>query len=294
MGSIINPVCWRIVEYVCRSLDAPEREAVLGDLTESGCSAPQALGNVLGLMIRRQCELWQNWQPWIALLAVAVVVAVPLSRMTSNFGGAVGLQIRTYRHYGVRYETGLSFGQDLAYLTCLLSACFLWSWVSGFVLGSLSGRTIWLTGAAFYLVALNAFRGILLLSGNVRFFPWWPLSWIVLSLLLPLNIPAILFSIAAIWGMRQGFMQRTVDLRRALALATVTAALTALLIWMSGWYQAVGQIYSAGGWHGPSWFARSLPFLLLAWPVCYLLATATRHTRTDAVTNCEEPKHEAL
>ena len=279
----MKQVVWWLLELICRGLDADEGEAVLGDFAESSQSAARALSEATGLVLRRQAGLWKDWRPWVGLVAVAGVAAVPLSRFTFSFGASLGQQVGTYRRYGVRFETGLSLGQDLAYLTCLCSALLLWSWAGGFVLGSLSGRTIWLTGAAFYLVVLDAFRTTLLLSGNIRFFPWWPLCWRVLSLLFPFSVHAIVFLGMAIWGMRQGVRLRTLDRHRARTLAVAITILTALMVWMEGWYEEVGEIYSGGAWHGPAWYARLPQLLFVTWPVWYLLVTSTRQSG--------EPKH---
>jgi len=81
---------WWVVDIVSRLLEPDEREAVRGDLTESGARGGQALRDVLGLVVRRQAALWSDWRPWL---------------------------------------TG-------------------WSWTSGFVLGSLSRRTLWVYGNA--------------------------------------------------------------------------------------------------------------------------------------------------
>jgi hypothetical protein len=43
-----------------------DRDAVMGDLAETGASGWSALGSVLGLVGRQQMELWRVWQPWVA------------------------------------------------------------------------------------------------------------------------------------------------------------------------------------------------------------------------------------
>jgi hypothetical protein len=45
--------CWWLVDIVSRLLEADERDAVRGDLAESNASAPQALRDVLGVLVRR-------------------------------------------------------------------------------------------------------------------------------------------------------------------------------------------------------------------------------------------------
>lgn len=50
---------WPLVELAARLLERQEREAVLGDLTESGDNTSQAIFGVLGLAARRNAELWK-------------------------------------------------------------------------------------------------------------------------------------------------------------------------------------------------------------------------------------------
>jgi hypothetical protein len=56
---------WWCIDRLSGMLEPAEREAVRGDLAESGAAAPRALGEVLGLVIRRQAALWKDWRPWI-------------------------------------------------------------------------------------------------------------------------------------------------------------------------------------------------------------------------------------
>jgi hypothetical protein len=50
---------WSLVEVASQPLERDEREAVLGDLLEADESAWHGLLDVLGLVIRRQVELWK-------------------------------------------------------------------------------------------------------------------------------------------------------------------------------------------------------------------------------------------
>jgi hypothetical protein len=70
---------WWLVDNLSRMLDASEREAVRGDLMESGESAGPAAWNVLGLVMRRQIVLWKGWQPWLALVCFVVPLGMLIS-----------------------------------------------------------------------------------------------------------------------------------------------------------------------------------------------------------------------
>src|SRR3979409_2222035 len=63
---------WPLVGVAVRLLERSEREAVLGDLLETGESTWRGLLDVLGLVIRRQLAHWKNWRPWLALFGLAL------------------------------------------------------------------------------------------------------------------------------------------------------------------------------------------------------------------------------
>jgi len=56
-------------------LESGEREAVRGDLAESGETGSQALRHVVGLVIRRQLSIWTDWRPWLTLVGLVVPLA---------------------------------------------------------------------------------------------------------------------------------------------------------------------------------------------------------------------------
>jgi hypothetical protein len=107
-----------------------DRDAVLGDLAETGASGWSALGSVLGLVMRQQMELWRAWQPWVAS---SVALAGSLLLLAVSFG----LSVNT--HHLLRGERG--------YGTVLIAALLMlsWAWTSGFLVGSLSGKTQWVS-----------------------------------------------------------------------------------------------------------------------------------------------------
>ena len=75
----MNRPCWDLVDFLSRALAPEERDAVLGDLAESGDRGVPALSAVLGLVARRQATLWQDWRPWLGLLGSAVPLGLLLS-----------------------------------------------------------------------------------------------------------------------------------------------------------------------------------------------------------------------
>src|SRR5262249_43945824 len=73
---------WRLVDVVSRLLEPDEREAVCGDLTESGASGGQALVELLGLVARRQASQWAHVAPWLACIGIAVPMGALLSHVS--------------------------------------------------------------------------------------------------------------------------------------------------------------------------------------------------------------------
>jgi hypothetical protein len=157
----------------------------------------------------------------------------------------------------------------------LTVALLVWSWTCGFVLGSLSGRTVWLTWAVFYILVLDSEWARFVLSGNIILRDPRPLR-LLIAATLPLQIATLLFALPAICGAFLGVRRRVLSLRSAYLLASAITILTALTTWMSGWYETAREVWSGGAWPGVSWPTRLLPFVLVSWPAAYLLAKAKR------------------
>lgn len=275
----MNRVSWMCVSVACRMLDPEERDAVCGDFAESGEKGLEALRDVLSLAIRRQAALWKSWQRWLALVGIAGIAGFYLSEIALRLDVGIDLQLRTYLHYGVHYETGLTPGQDFIYLGLLSVAFCVWSWTCGFVLGSLSERASWLSWALFYVVVLDAFHTRLILAGELTIARMPPLSLILLRHLLPFRISSLLFLLAALWGARNGVRLHVFALRRSIILAVVIAILTFLITWTSGWYETAQEAWSGGIWRGVPWPVRIIPLAIVSWPVIYILATSWRRPR---------------
>ena len=104
---------------------------VLGDLAETGTNEWSALASVLGLVVRQQMELWRAWQPWVAS---SLSLAGSLLLLGVSFGLSMDSShlLRGEREYGS--------------VLCEALLMLLWAWTSGFVVGSLSGKTRWVSG----------------------------------------------------------------------------------------------------------------------------------------------------
>jgi len=241
-----------------RTLDPDEQDAVRGDLAESGESGGRAVGEVLGLVARRQTALWKDWRPWLALIGIVGPVGVLLIQFSFFLSGASQLYVWIIRNY--RYidpalleQTGLTLRDGIPILVCYSVLLGCWSWTSGFALGSLSRRTIWVNGALFCIVWL-------IFSGAVHAIPSLRLRSVP-------KLPTVLFLLPFIGGVHRGLRPGTPGLRQAIFFAAAIASLTAVAVGSGRW------------WRGGSWQIVLALSLIPSWPSWYMLAIAnTRRT----------------
>ena len=185
-----------MVERVAGLLQPDEREAVLGDLAESGAGAWKGLCSVVGFVARQQLELWRNWRPW-----AASSVALPASLLL--LGVSFGLS---------QDSLALPRGGSLrGTVLCEALLLLAWAWTSGFVVGSLSRRTRWVSAA---LCAVPCFSCVLRFQDT-------SLS----------RFCVLLFLAPAVAGAMQGTRCRQLSRSTAIALAT---AVTVLMLGWSG------------------------------------------------------------
>jgi hypothetical protein len=202
-------ICWWLVDELERLLEPEEREAVRGDVAESGETGRQALCDVLGLIVRRQATFWKGWRPWLVLVGLVAPVGLTLSLSFFSLDRLVDLYLWIFRNYGtldptILAETGLTAHRGIVHLISGSLLLGSWSWISGFALGSLSRRTIWVNGTLFCIVVISVFASI---SANRRYH--YDVSGGVFSLtfytlIFPMMLQAILVLFPAFWGMRHG------------------------------------------------------------------------------------------
>ena len=268
-------LCWWLVDKLSRMLEPNERDAVRGDFAELGFTGSQALRDLLGLIARRQAALWKDWHPWLALLGIALPVGLLLTRSSVYFSGSLSRHLWTWWRYGVRYETGLTLAGDVSVFVCGALALLFSSWVSGFALGSLSRRTLWVNAVLFYfswLLPIVVFLPAVLLTSH-RIAPFL-LTFSVLP-------SACLFVLPSALGMRDGLRRGPLTLRPTILLVAMIITIDALAIWTGAWWRDGLIIWSQGTWHGPA-YDWQRPLLILAltnWPLVYLIATAIHRHR---------------
>jgi hypothetical protein len=194
---------WPLVEVAARLLGRSEREAVLGDLLETGEGTWRGLLDVLGLVIRRQLSHWKNWQPWLAMFGLAL----PSSLLLMGVSVSVSSMYERLIDHRILVESPQAIHEGFFQLLCrglLLIGC---SWACGFVMGSLSRRTLWVS------IASSCFACLFCLLR----FREPSLSRLCL----------FLFLLPAIWGVRQALRLIRINLALAIFLAT---AITTLMI----------------------------------------------------------------
>ena len=237
---------WMFVELASRLLKPDDREAALGDLLEADETAWQALLDIFGLVLRRQAFLWKNPQPWFA----GLTVALPSTYLLMHVSVSVTATYERLFHHRVSacWPTGNEGFLLLFFHFFLLMA---WSWAGGYVVGSVSRRTLWVS------VALSALAGAFCLLT----FRFEPLS----------RFCTLLFLLPAILGVRHGFRNARISLAWASLLA-VTVTLLMIFAWnhqalwvlnwallWPAWYLVATASSSEEGRSGSSWPFNTTP-----------------------------------
>jgi hypothetical protein len=199
----------QLVDLVSRLLPPEEREVVQGDLLEGGESAWQSVIAVVGLVLRRQAALWRNWRPWLA----AFGLAVPSSFLLMGFSLAVSRSYQQLIGGPILHATGVAVRPGLALFLCNVLLLAAWSWTGGFVVGSVSRRTVWVSAALSFAPCVFCLERFRVES----------LSRLCLLLFLPV----------ALWGARRGLQVARIKRSSAIALAIAVTALT-IPTWSSG------------------------------------------------------------
>jgi hypothetical protein len=287
---MIKRICWGLVEISSRMLDPEEREAVRGDLAESGQAGSRALRDVLGLVARRRAALWTDGRPWLALVGLVVPLGMLLSIVSKGTADGSAVYIWMYannldwgivRTAGFWYEFAHSI--PIILLPYLMLAC--WSWTCGFVIGSASRRIVRFNSV---LLCITLLFGVLF--GAPRYFEYYwqhlrrafPLPGLpapndpVFALafyrvMLPLIVQALLVVIPSVSGMRHGVKAAT--LRRSLRLALwglAFAAIVGMVIQDQFWLFPGQHLQASIQWASQTYLLQFVAY----WPVGYLATSA--------------------
>lgn len=286
-NSMISRNCWILALWLASKLDEAERQAVIGDLTESGESGSGALANVLGLMVRRQAATWKDSRLWIVLLLFLLPVSFALCDVAQGVAGESAVYTWMYAN---NWDWELTKTGGFWYvfadaasrlsLDCLMVAC--WSWSAGFLLGCVRNKVQpSMRGALVLLLVFFQF-----VNAPQR---WWHF-WLLLSgvpsipsvdtnapvtaltfyrVIFPLVFLGICVALPAMWGMRQRqALSAPRTFRGLLVLGASASVMTMLLRVPPG----LGFLLGASGMHWVSQHpsAMRLLTLLAYWPILYL------------------------
>jgi hypothetical protein len=139
----MTKIGWPLVEIASRLLEHQECEAVLGDLVEANEGVLQGLLHVLGLFLRRQAVLWKGWRPWLAGFGVAL----PSSLLLIGVSVSVSCTYERLTRHKVFAACSPTGKEGVVLLLCHVFLLIAWSWTGGFVVASVSRRTLWVSSA---------------------------------------------------------------------------------------------------------------------------------------------------
>jgi hypothetical protein len=226
-----NGIAWELIGLASKLLERDERDAVVGDLMEDGGSGWRGLRDVFGLLIRRQAELWKGPRPWLAGFGVTL----PCSYLLMHVSISVTCTYERLVHHRV-YPCWHTGHEGFALLLCHILLLIAWSWSGGYIVGSISRQTVWMSAAVSIvpaIVCLNCWGGMAF----------------------PSRLSLFLFLLPAIFGVQRGFRNTGISFLTALLLAET---ITVLMI---------------TAWSSQALWVHNWALILPAW---YLAATAVR------------------
>ncbi len=280
MGEVMTHMGWTLADLATQLLEAHERDAVRGDLAECGANGWRVLREVLGLVLRRQAGLWTEWQPWLALLGVVLPLGVLLSHASRSWADGMVLDISLYaRLWDWSYLAYPGWRGELfraVWSTALGAAALsVWSWTCGYMLASVSRRTVWVAVVAFALVVFLATIGTSTLA-RLRHDEFSGHFYGVVLPRLFRTAFVMLPLLGGIHSRRNGVMKPAKLCVGAAVVITLTVlkapGLENSLVWGRGLYGDAGpdRTFGTSDDPRPSW-----PVVVMLWPTAYILATAT-------------------
>ena len=290
MGEVMRPLGRVLAELAATLLEPPERDVVRGDLAECGVSGWRAFFEVLGLVARRQAALWGDWRPWLALVGVVLPLGIMLSHASRAWADSSALDISLYsRLWEWSYLEYPGWRRELfrAVLSTGLGAAALsvWSWTCGYMLASVSRRTVWVAAIAFALVVFLATLG----TSTMARITHDKFAGHFYGVVLPRLFRTAFVMLPLLWGIhsrRKGVIRPTMLFAGAAVVITLTVlkspGLENSLVWGRGLYGNAGpdRTFGTSDDPRPLWPVA----LLMLWPTAYIFATAmpNRQRRLDA------------
>jgi hypothetical protein len=267
---------WILTDLFARLLEPQERDAVRGDLAESRIGGWRAFSEVLGLVVRRQAALWIDWRPWFALVTIVLPIGLMLSHATRWWADVNAIDILLYTGlWDIAYLTYPGWARDLWLVirsgTVSAAALAGWSWASGYVLASLSRRTVWVAVAFFAVVVFLGTLG----TATVARLNGGAFTGHFFGVVFPRLVRFMLVMLPMLWGVhcfRRASLSRTM-------LATGAAALLVLTLLVAPFLELSMTLgrgeFVSGAVLGPDKAVGTADDLRPLWPISLVMAWPT-------------------
>ena len=286
----MNRFWWWLADLLSRALEPEEREAVRGDLAETGEAGGHAFVGVLGLVVRRQSALWKTWPPWCMLVGLILPLGVLLCLVSRRIADGSAVYLWLYvNNWDWTFLSNPGFRHELAHYMGIIAiqyfTLFCWSWSSGFVLGYVSRRSIPFQSILFFLFILLGeflgapprhfghalFYGARDFSNNGGNAAVFELAFY--RVVFPLIVQVALVLGPSLWGMCQA--KRVGSIRPFLRVILWTVAIATLptLAIQTG---LASVPYQRG-------ISRSIAQVVAYWPVAYIIVAGVARHRTGKV-----------
>jgi hypothetical protein len=281
----VNRATWWLASVISLTLEPSDRDAVLGDIAESGQSGPAALRDVLGLAARRRADLWREWATLaVGLVFPAAILLGLIARYTAD-GTAVYVWL-----YANNWDWALfqdqAFRDDLmrygvsVQMSYLVLAC--WSWTGGLVIGMLSRRNFVVNGTLFAFALLSTGFAVAPHVTQLTISPrGFDSNEVVFEMkfyrvAFPILVAGAFALIPALHGIRHGFWVNTLRSWRPIKISLLILSAASLAAFI---LRIVIRLRFPNVYLRPSiWTAPQIQMLQVVayWPVVYLAANACR------------------
>jgi hypothetical protein len=286
-GQVTRPtpgLWWSLANLASALLDEYEREVVRGDLAESGASGAQALREIAGLVVRRQAAAWLDWRPWLMVVSVVLPIGLLLSHASRWWGVSTANHVITYwTLWDFAYLGYPGWRRDLLRIiagTSVASIALIgWSWTTGFVLGRLSRRALWVTLALFGLAVFAGTLGTVTTAQKYLTVP--SLQYYVMFTMAPRLLRILLVMLPTVWGALRGAHKAPLPLGRTIVFVVLLAVVTSMasrglegsVIFGRGMMPSDPgpDGYMGSGDDPRPWWPLSL---LVLWPAAYIVVTS--------------------
>jgi len=294
-GAFMNDLGWDLAVTAAGALDADEKNAVLGDLAESGVGGAKALSEICGLVLRRQTELWMNWRPWVLLFAVVVPSGLVLSIESRLTAGINSVYLWMYlNNLGTDLLHNRGFWYELGSSVPLIVGSFLklacWSWTAGMLIGFASKRVIKSSYPALLVVLMLAFavaapfylaQVARIFLAPARIMPEMndPISQVPFyRSLYPWLVQFVMVAVPSVYGIRhsRGAAKLSGPLKAAVVILIALASAEIFVESIRLWFIWIPHTIAHNIF--PYLAALSPLHWLVYWPVAYLLAMKLRRT----------------